>query len=133
LQAIARVHRIGQQQATTVWLYIIDGTVEESIYEISVQRRLEHIGRNGKGKSTELTPELLDTSNSLELQEAPLAKLLTKARTGGEFVEGKDLWSCLFGNSARQNRVAGSDLLDREIARHLGAEAAEGRRIEGVR
>jgi E3 ubiquitin-protein ligase SHPRH len=95
-----------------------------------VQRRLEHIGRNGKGKSTELTPELLDTSNSLELQEAPLAKLLTKARTGGEFVEGADLWSCLFGNSARQNRATGSDLLDREIARHLGAEAAEERRIE---
>ncbi len=133
MQAIARVHRIGQQQATTVWLYIIDGTVEESIYEISAQRRLEHMGRSGKGKSTELTPEILDTSNSLELQEAPLARLLTKARTGGEFVEGKDLWSCLFGNIARQNRAAESDSLDREIARHLGAEAAEERRLEEAR
>lgn len=50
LQAIARVHRIGQQQATTVWLYIIDGTVEESIYQISVRRRLEHLDRSGKGR-----------------------------------------------------------------------------------
>lgn len=129
LQAIARVHRIGQQQATTVWLYIIDGTVEESIYDISVRRRLEHMGRNGKGKEVELTPEVLDNSNSLELQDAPLAKLLTKSRTGGEYVDKKDLWSCLFGNSSRQNRTAGSELLDREIARHLGAEAAEERRI----
>ena len=132
LQAIARVHRIGQQQGTTVWLYIIDGTVEESIYEISVRRRLEHMGRNGKGKEIELTPEVLDNSNSMELQDAPLAKLLTKGRTGGEFVEKKDLWSCLFGNISRQNRAAGSELLDREMARHLGAEAAEERRLEGL-
>ena len=39
LQAIARVHRIGQHRATTVWMYIIGGTVEESIYEMSVTRR----------------------------------------------------------------------------------------------
>lgn len=90
------------------------------------------MGRNGKGKSTELTPELIDTSNSMELQEASLAKLLTKARTGGEFVDGKDLWSCLFGHSSRQNRAAETGLLDREVARHLGAEAAGERRIEEV-
>ena len=131
LQAIARVHRIGQQQATTVWLYIIDGTVEESIYEISVRRRLEHMGRIGKGKEIELTPEVLDNSNSMELQDVPLAKLLTKGRAGGEYVEKEDLWSCLFGNCCRQNRAAGSEPLDREIARHLGAEAAEERCLGG--
>lgn len=43
LQAIARVHRIGQEHETTVWLYIVDGTVEESIYHLSVRRRMEHM------------------------------------------------------------------------------------------
>jgi E3 ubiquitin-protein ligase SHPRH len=131
LQAIARVHRIGQQQKTTVWLYMIDGTVEESIYEISVQRRLEHMGRNGKGKAIELTPEVLDDCNSMELQDAPLATLLSKGQAGGEYVEKQDLWSCLFGNNVKQNRVDRPELFDREITRHLRAEATEDRHLEG--
>ena len=133
LQAIARVHRIGQQQATTIWLYVIDGTVEESIYEISVRRRLEHMNQYGKGKSYELTPEMLDTNNSLELQNASLAKLLTKGRTGaGEVVNQNDLWSCLFGKVKTGKRVVASETLDVEIRGHLGAEAAEVRRIESL-
>ncbi len=57
LQAIARVDRIGQQHETTVWLYLVDGTVEESIYNLSVQRRMEHMGRTLlRGKSKEGTP-----------------------------------------------------------------------------
>ena len=51
LQAIARVDRIGQQHETTVWLYIAEGTVEESIYKLSVQRRLEHV-MSGRVSST---------------------------------------------------------------------------------
>ena len=89
------------------------------------------MARNSKGKEIELTPEVLDNNNSIELQDAPLAKLLTKGRTGGEYVEKKDLWSCLFGNNSRQNKDTGSETLDKEIARHLGAEAAEMRRFEG--
>ncbi|KAK2873624.1 hypothetical protein FQN49_002230 [Arthroderma sp. PD_2] len=45
LQAIARVHRIGQHRDTTVWMYLVANTVEESIYQISVSRRLAHIAR----------------------------------------------------------------------------------------
>lgn len=43
LQAIARVHRIGQRRETTVWMYLVADTVEESIYQLSVSRRLAHI------------------------------------------------------------------------------------------
>src|SRR3954465_8641061 len=51
LQAIARVDRIGQQHETTVWLYLVSGTVEESIHNLSVHRRMEHMGRrNTKAK-----------------------------------------------------------------------------------
>ncbi|EFR01745.1 hypothetical protein MGYG_04745 [Nannizzia gypsea CBS 118893] len=45
LQAIARVHRIGQHQDTTVWMYLVANTVEETIYQISVARRLAHTAR----------------------------------------------------------------------------------------
>jgi E3 ubiquitin-protein ligase SHPRH len=151
LQAIARVDRIGQQQETNVWLYLVDGTVEESIHQLSVKRRMEHIGQarsQGKGKAKELTPdEILDSNleeaNSLELQQAPLTRLLVKDEKGGEMVEKEDLWDCLFGGVGRRNtngsrngdgnRAIGTELkLDQEVRRHLGAEAATQRLAEEV-
>ncbi|KAH6606350.1 snf2 family helicase atpase [Trichoderma cornu-damae] len=102
LQAIARVDRIGQRHETTVWLYIVSGTVEESIYNLSVRRRMEHMGRNLKGKSKESTPELLDANieeaNTLELEQAALSRLMSKDRSAGEMVDQSDLWECLFGH-----------------------------------
>jgi E3 ubiquitin-protein ligase SHPRH len=145
LQAIARVHRIGQHRPTTVWMYIIGGTVEESIYEMSVARRLEHIKRNvklSKGKeatastatSGTTTPKVLgenviEMANSLELQDADLKKLLTTGKTGGEYVHKEDLWRCLFGKSRLRENVMAADQApaDGDIARHLRAEAAEAR------
>jgi len=133
LQAIARVDRIGQFQTTNVYLYIIDGTVEESIYEISARRRMQHMGQTSKGKSKETTPELLDSNleaaNSLELQQASLSDLLTKGRSGGEKVDQGDLWACLFGG-VQNRRITNSEAVNREVAHHLGAEAAESRRKE---
>lgn len=97
LQAIARVHRIGQHRPTTVWMYLVSGTVEESIYDISVSRRMLHVSRGGSpASSTELLEETIDAANSLELQQAPLSKLLTKGSSGGELVDKEDLWNCLF-------------------------------------
>ncbi|KAL7797474.1 SNF2 family N-terminal domain-containing protein [Trichoderma ceciliae] len=102
LQAIARVDRIGQRHETTVWLYIVSGTIEESIYNLSVRRRMEHMGRNLKGKSKESTPELLDANideaNTLELEQAALSRLMSKDRSAGEMVDRSDLWECLFGH-----------------------------------
>ncbi|ATY66405.1 SNF2 family helicase [Cordyceps militaris] len=122
LQAIARVDRIGQQHETTVWLYLVSGTVEESIYNLSVRRRMEHMGRavtvaaNGSGSggsggikarktaaaAKAATPEPLDASideaNTLELEHAALSKLMSKDKTAGEMVDKGDLWECLFGN-----------------------------------
>lgn len=140
LQAIARVDRIGQEQATTVWLYLIDGSVEEAIYDISVRRRMEHIGGVSTAASKESTPELVDRkiedANSLELQQAPLANLLAKGKEAGEFVGNDDLWECLFGNRKGAGEAAAAadaeERLDREVARHFGAEAAEARIAEGV-
>lgn len=129
LQAIARVHRIGQQRATTVFMYLVSDTVEEAIYDISVTRRLEHMGKakNMGSRSGSATPMLqeitLDAANSAELQAAPLKQLLRK-KGDGEIVQVDDLWSCLFGKPRKPMKP----VLEMEVGRHLRAEAAEGRR-----
>ncbi|KOS18364.1 putative ATP-dependent helicase [Escovopsis weberi] len=138
LQAIARVDRIGQQRETTVWLNLVSGTVEESIYNLSVRRRMEHMGKNLKDKSKESTPELLDASieaaNTLELEHAALSKLMSRDHTAGEMVHHNDLWECLFGHVAgeassapAQSQPAGS-LQERAVMSYLAGEAAEARR-----
>jgi E3 ubiquitin-protein ligase SHPRH len=141
LQAIARVDRIGQKHETNVWLYLVDGTVEESVHQLSTARRLQHIGQrlsNGKGKAKELSQdEILDANleqaNSMELQQASLTGLLTKGEggKGGEMVAKEDLWDCLFGGVAQRtvSRAIDDSALrsDVEVGRHLRAEAAEQR------
>jgi E3 ubiquitin-protein ligase SHPRH len=135
LQAIARVDRIGQQHETTVWLYIVDGTVEESIYDLSVQRRMEHMGRNLKGKSKESTPELLDVNldeaNALEMQQAHLTRLMGKDGISGEAVDKADLWTCLFGHMHPRLGRGGKGDANVVTRRFLAAEAAESRRVDG--
>ncbi|KXT00986.1 hypothetical protein AC578_8198 [Pseudocercospora eumusae] len=134
LQAIARVHRIGQTRPTTVWMYLINETVEEAIYETSVARRLAHVQSRAQGqlerqKSRCATPAPLqetaiDAANSEELQSAPLTKLLVAGRSGGEMVANDDLWQCLFGKAQKLQHSAAAQ---QEIGRHLRAEAAEAR------
>lgn len=104
LQAIARVHRIGQKRTTTVFMYIIGNTVEEAIYDISVKRRLEHVGHDTGSHSGSATPTVneqviernLDVANSEEIKMATLSKLVREGNQGEVVVED-DLWKCLFG------------------------------------
>lgn len=130
LQAIARVHRIGQTRTTTVWMYLINDTVEEAIYEISVKRRLEHVQsrrmQKGGAKSQE---HAIDDANSEELQAAPLTKLLVAGKSGGELVEKNDLWQCLFGKAQTAGTQSGPETLQAEVDRHLRGVAAEERRM----
>ncbi|CAG8977726.1 hypothetical protein HYALB_00012161 [Hymenoscyphus albidus] len=148
LQAIARVDRIGQRQETNVWLYLVDGTVEESIYQLSVKRRMEHLAdlptspqSKGKGKGKRKAQEVsdeevlgvdLEEANSMELQQVTLNRLFDKGGKGGERVDDEDLWQCLFGNASQ--RAGGQsgleDSLGGEMGRNLRAEAAELREIE---
>ncbi|KAI0024360.1 SNF2 family N-terminal domain-containing protein [Xylariomycetidae sp. FL0641] len=134
LQAIARVDRIGQEHETTVWLYLVEGTVEESIYNLSVQRRLEHMSETGKGKSKAAAEDIstleLEAANSMELQSASLAKLMNKDKELGEVVENSDLWECLFGHLSKDKAVPASsdDRFNNPAVRgFLAAEAAEQR------
>ena len=131
LQAIARVHRIGQHQETTVWMYLVEGTVEKSIYDISVQRRLAHAGKLNVGESADGQAEQpiesqLEAANTLELEQTPLSRLLTKGSSGGELVQKEDLWSCLFSSRPVQS---GRDSQEAQavIAGQLRADAADAR------
>lgn len=137
LQAIARVHRIGQYRPTTVWMYLIADTVEESIYGISVNRRLAHLKssasseHDARQKTGSVQETALDMANSIELQEADLTRLFEKhGKAGGEMVETSDLWPCLFGRIKKKEAVmagmAGTEA-GNEIDRFLRDEAAMNR------
>ncbi|TQB69588.1 hypothetical protein MPDQ_001626 [Monascus purpureus] len=144
LQAIARVHRIGQQRPTTVWMYLVTDTVEESIYDLSVSRRLAHIvkevedldSRTSNSKSRtkgdviaeSLTETAIDSANSREMQDAALTKLMAGGASGGELVQKDDLWECLFGNASRRSKKEQKLEAQQEIGRFLRGEAAEERR-----
>ncbi|KAI1462175.1 SNF2 family N-terminal domain-containing protein [Annulohypoxylon moriforme] len=137
LQAIARVDRIGQEHDTTVWLYLIDGTVEESIYNLSVQRRLEHMRINSGKKSLfdvmeDLSDLNLEAANSLQLEQATPSKLMNKDQKLGEVVPVDDLWQCMFGHIAREKEKeadANSERRNNAVKGLLAGEAAEARRV----
>ena len=125
LQAIARVDRIGQKHETTVWLYIVSGTVEESIYNLSVQRRMKHVGRGLVGD------EGIEEANTLELEQAALSKLMSRDRSFGESVDRNDLWDCLFGHIKRDEaEEADNRFQERAVMGYMAAEAAERREAE---
>lgn len=143
LQAIARVHRIGQHRATTVWMYLVSGTVEEAIYDLSVSRRLSHITAKKKeeetlasstkmhlnGNNKEAIDETtIDSANSMEMQSTALSKLMAGGASGGEIVKKDDLWQCLFGDPSK-NQGSGQHSMgaDSEVGKFLRAEAAEQR------
>lgn len=140
LQAIARVDRIGQQHETTVWLYLVSGTVEESIYNLSVRRRMEHMGRRSRNRNRDSSraaaPEVLDASieaaNTLELEHAALSKLMSKDRTAGEMVAKGDLWECLFGSAGSVDNAneghRDARIQEKAVLSYLAGEAAEARR-----
>jgi E3 ubiquitin-protein ligase SHPRH len=131
LQAIARVHRIGQHNQTSVYMYLVEDTVEKAIYDISVRRRMEHISRAAEGSLTSkkgghLVEDDIETANSLEIQEATVTTMLASGRSAGEMVDKQDLWQCLFGVSS-MGRSKASEEAQKAVAGFLGAEAAEDR------
>nr|OQO17621.1 hypothetical protein B0A51_14023 [Rachicladosporium sp. CCFEE 5018] len=141
LQAIARVHRIGQTRQTTVWMYLISDTVEESIYSLSVARRMAHVQsrqeltrRAEKSRSTTPAPlgeQAIEMADTEELQSASLGKLLAGGKYGGELVGNGDLWGCLFGKVRPPAGETGTGLR-KDFEREVRGFAAERRRANGL-
>ncbi|KAF7902603.1 hypothetical protein EAF00_002506 [Botryotinia globosa] len=112
LQGESRVHRIGQKFETNIWVMVMGNTVDQSIYELSVKRRLEHLGhatisKKGKGKAVsdeELVAQALEEANSLEMQQSVPGNLLFKGHDG-EAVSENDIWTCLFGGRTKRRTV----------------------------
>lgn len=136
LQAIARVHRIGQRHPTTVWMYLVSDTVEEAVYDISAARRLRLMGQrtNGTGSaghSGVVTPAAdeikLDLINSMELQAASLNTMVSKGQMEGEEVAKGDLWACLFSKPRGNGDEELNEQISQEVIRHLRAEAVDQR------
>lgn len=106
LQAIARVHRIGQMRPTCVWMSLVQDSVEGCVYDISVGRRLAHLDKRrreseagesedgdavarqqeqedplpARGAEETDADAAMDAADSLELQNTPIARLLDRAR-----------------------------------------------------
>ncbi|TLS31432.1 hypothetical protein PpBr36_02399 [Pyricularia pennisetigena] len=137
LQAIARVDRIGQTQDTTVWLYMVEGTVEPTIYNLSVQRRLEHMDRVIKANADGgcfMDEKAVEAANSLEMQQASLTKLMRKEKgtAAGEEIAADDLWTCIFGHVKKEENDQGEEEEDRlrndvVVRRRLLGDAVEQR------
>lgn len=108
------MHRVGQNQPTTVWMYIVEDTVEKSIYDISVTRRSSRVERSEEAS----LESKIDAANSMELEQVALGNLLAKKSSGGEVVRKEDLWDCLFKH--RPGPIYSPQERGGEMVRHLG-------------
>lgn len=123
-------------------MYLTSGTVEESIYDLSVSRRLTHIIgkkkeeeeahssglKNGNGTNgAALDETAIDSANSMEMQDASLAKLMAAGVSSGELVKKDDLWQCLFGDPTSKDANHPSMGAQSEVGKFLRSEAAEQR------
>lgn len=87
LQAVSRIHRIGQERETTVWNFVIEGTIEESIAYLGTKKRL----MAAKMRSNEVVE--ID-ENELEARE--MTKVNEGDKREGEVIDDDDLWAAFF-------------------------------------
>lgn len=98
LQAISRVHRIGQRAPTTIWMFAIENTVEQYIVENSTRKRLEFARGNSKPEEANFNEEQeMVEMDSKALMESEGKQALVDPKQQGELVTGEDLIRSMFG------------------------------------
>jgi hypothetical protein len=84
-----------------VWQFTISSTVEESIFRLSSEKRLQVLRGNNlrqersHSEGLVVSSQALDVSNSYQLSNLS-AKMMEKG-TAGEHIDSDDLWKILFG------------------------------------
>lgn len=110
LQAISRIHRIGQKNITTVWMFAIENSVEENIVEIGTRKRLEYLRANAK-ENHMVAKEEVDQMVENDIRTAE-SFALTLGQTGdngrqfsgnSESIADSDLWSVYFGEERKES------------------------------
>lgn len=105
LQAISRIHRIGQKHETTVWMFAIESSVEESIVLMSTNKRLRYMRQEAAKLNESPEEEENDAAEKKDLSEAESmalmqsdgnALLVGKHHGDGEEVTNSDLWDAFF-------------------------------------
>ncbi|KAI9002575.1 hypothetical protein DFJ74DRAFT_696102 [Hyaloraphidium curvatum] len=112
LQAINRVHRIGQTRTTHVWRYLVANTIEEGLFELYETRRMALSGKAAAAQDADAEEDLgADVENARML---PLASRGGGKGGGGEVVGLGDIVSLLKGAFSALERDEEVALADKE-------------------
>lgn len=120
LQAISRIHRIGQTKLTTVWMFAIENTVEESIVLMSTNKRLQYFEQkkststkkdsNTAASKAAADRDLSKAESITMLNSGGIDTLVSKGQSEGESVTNGDLWNAFFSASSTKPVTAFSNL-----------------------
>lgn len=106
LQAISRIHRIGQKNITTVWMFAIENSVEENIVALGTRKRHEYLKANAQenhqpqeDEADKIVETDLRTAESFALTLGQATETGRQFSGNSESIADSDLWNVYFGEA----------------------------------